>query len=161
MQLIASRHAISFMNIKNSLSILLVITGLIFPLFATATEPENNLLIGNAWIAEAPPVSKVMVAYLTFKNTGPKPMEITAASSDQYSSIEFHETIEKDGMATMIRHDSLTIPAHGQYELKPGGPHLMLFNPVKPIMAGDTVNITFGTSDNTAKTVSIAVKKAQ
>lgn len=149
------------MNNKNWLSLLLVFTGFIFPVYVTAAELEDNLLIENAWIAEAPPVSKVMVAYLTLKNTGAKPIEITSASSEQYSSIEFHETIHKDGMVTMVRHGSLIIPAHGEIELKRGGPHLMLFNPANRLIAGDTVTIVFTTSDNTIKTFSIAVKKAQ
>jgi copper(I)-binding protein len=149
------------MNIKNILLLLLAVTGFIVPLLSTATEPDDSLLVENAWIAEAPPVSKVMVAYMILKNIGQDDIEIISATSGMYSSIEFHETVYKDGMASMIHHESLTIPANGQFELKQGGPHLMLFNPVKPLTAGDTVNITFTTSGNTTKTVSVAVKKAQ
>ncbi|NOQ90179.1 MAG: copper chaperone PCu(A)C, partial [Gammaproteobacteria bacterium] len=77
------------------------------------------------------------------------------------SSIEFHETIHKDGMARMIRHGSLSIPADGRLELKRGGPHLMLFNPTKHLKAGDIVNIKLTTDNNTTKTISVTVKKAQ
>lgn len=149
------------MNRKIPESIILLVAALFSPLLTSATGVEKQLVIENAWIAEAPPVSKVMVAYMTLKNSGPDPMEIIHATSDMYSSIEFHETIEKDNMATMIRHKSLSIGANNTLELKPGGPHLMLFNPVRTLVAGDTVNITFTTIHNTAKTVSITVKKAQ
>ena len=129
-----------------------------------AAEDQNSndaLIIEQAWIAEAPPASKVMVAYMTIMNTGPTAIEITRAESENYSSIEFHETIHEDGMARMIRHDSLKISANSKLELKRGGPHLMLFNPVKPLTAGDTVDINLTTKDNNSLTITVTVEKAQ
>ncbi|MBT8118265.1 MAG: copper chaperone PCu(A)C [Gammaproteobacteria bacterium] len=122
---------------------------------------DATLIIQDAWIAEAPPVSKVMVAYMTIKNTGTSALEITRAESENYSSIEFHETIHEDGMARMVRHGSLKIPANSKLELKRGGPHLMLFNPVKALRAGDMVEIILTTKDNITKTITVIVKKAQ
>jgi copper(I)-binding protein len=148
------------MNTSTCASRILFILCFFSPLFAAASDNEATLVIENAWIAEAPPVSKVMVAYMTLKNTGTKDLQIISASSATYSSIEFHETIQKDGMATMIRHESLSIPASSTLELKRGGPHMMLFRPVKPLKNGDVVNIKLTTSDNTTKKVSVAVKKA-
>ena len=98
---------------------------------------------------------------MTVKNTGPKAIKITHAESDLYSSIEFHETIHQDGMARMVRHSSLNIPAGSSLELKRGGPHLMLFNPTKHLKAGDTVNIKLTTKTNKTKTILVTVKKAQ
>jgi copper(I)-binding protein len=130
-------------------------------LTGAAFAEEANLLVEDAWIAEAPPVSKVMVAYLTIINPGEEPIDITRAESDMYSSIEFHETRYEDGMARMISHDSLHIAPGSRLELKRGGPHFMLFNPTKHLSAGDSVNITLTTKNNETKTVSIPVKKAQ
>ncbi|NOQ69957.1 MAG: copper chaperone PCu(A)C [Gammaproteobacteria bacterium] len=145
------------MNYKFHTSLLLIT--LCF--FSSVYADDSTLLIEDAWIAEAPPVSKVMVAYMTVKNTGSNDIKIIRAESDLYSSIEFHETIHEDDMARMIRHDSLKISANNKLELKRGGPHLMLFNPTKRLKAGDTVNIKFTTNNNTTKTVSVAVKKVQ
>lgn len=132
------------------------------PLNAADIKNSNtSFVIQEAWIAEAPPVSKVMVAYMTIKNTGSTAIEIIKAESESYSSIEFHETVHEDGMARMIRHDSLKISADSKLELKRGGPHLMLFNPVKAFRAGDTVNINLTTKDNKNKTITVTVKKAQ
>ena len=122
---------------------------------------DNALIIQLAWIAEAPPVSKVMVAYMTIKNTGSTAIEIIKAESESYSSIEFHETVHEDGMARMIRHGSLKISADSKLELKRGGPHLMLFNPVNPLRAGDKVDINLTTKDNNRLTITVTVKKAQ
>ena len=137
--------------------LLLAISSLLNPVYAD----EKNLVIEEAWIAEAPPVSKVMVAYMTIKNTGSTAIEIIRAESDMYSSIEFHETVHEDGMARMVRYDSLTISASSKLELKRGGPHLMLFNPVKTLKAGDSVTIKLLTKDNMTISVSVPVIKAQ
>ena len=145
------------MNNKFFVTSLLLLTSL----SNLAVAAEAELRIEEAWIAEAPPVSKVMVAYMTIINTGPQTIDIIDADSDVYSSIEFHETVYEDGMARMIRHDSLNIPAGERLVLKRGGPHFMLFNPARQLSAGDTVDITLTTKNHETKTVSIAVKKAQ
>jgi len=138
---------------------------IILCLFAYSFKPvyakDASLSVENAWISEAPPVSRVMVAYMTLANTGSQAIEIVRAESDSYSSIEFHEPVHQDGMARMVRHDSLNIAANNKLELKRGGPHLMLFNPSKQLKAGDTVAIKFTTKNNTSKTIVVNVKKAQ
>ena len=143
---------------KNTLTILiLLIAGFINPLHAG----EADISVENAWIAEAPPVSKVMVAYMTINNTSDEAIDLTDAESDLYSSIEFHETIHEDGMARMVRWGKLTIPANGSIQLKRGGKHFMLFNPTKRLKAGDTVNIKLTLNNNITKTISVTVEKAQ
>lgn len=137
--------------------LLLALSNFILPVYAN----ESNIVIENAWIAEAPPTSKVMVAYMTLKNTGTEAIEIIRAESDLYSSIEFHETKYENGMAKMIRHESLNIATNSSLELKRGGPHLMLFNPTQRLKAGDRINIKLTTSNNETRNVSVAVKKAQ
>ena len=129
--------------------------------FAPVSAASDALVIENAWIAEAPPVSKVMVAYMSIKNTGSEDLEIIHAESDVYSSIEFHETIHEDDMARMIRHDSLQIDAHSSIELKRGGPHLMLFNPARRLKAGDEVEIELTLYNRQTISISVPVKKAQ
>jgi len=142
-------------NIYNTLRFLIFIFA--FPLQAN----ETNIRIENAWIAEAPPVSKVMVAYMTIKNLSDENIRISKAESALYSSIEFHQSTHENGMAKMIRYDALDIPAHGSLQLKRGAKHFMLFNPTQRLKAGDKVNITLSTDKNTSKTISVTVKKAQ
>lgn len=143
---------------KRYLSTLFILT-LFF--FKTASAGIAGLVIEQAWIAEAPPVSKVMAAYLTIRNTSSETINIIRAESESFSSIEFHETVHKDGLARMIRHDSLNIPADGELSLKRGGQHLMLFNPKKPFKAGDKVIIKLTTDNNSVETISVPVKKVR
>ena len=128
---------------------------------ASDNKPNTALSVDDAWIAEAPPNSHVMVGYITINNTTNDTIEIIKAESDLYSSIEFHETVHEDGMARMLRHGSLTIPAHGSTELKRGGKHLMLFNPKKHLTAGDNVAITLTTTDKTTMIINIKVEKSK
>jgi len=129
--------------------------------FAPVSAASNALSVDNAWIAEAPPVSKVMVAYMSISNSSDEDLEIIHASSDTYSSIEFHETVHENDMARMIHHDSLQIDAHSSIELKRGGPHLMLFNPTRRLKAGDNVEIELTLYNRQTITISVPVKKAQ
>jgi len=145
------------MNKKILSAFILFISSFSNQLFAD----EANINIENAWISEAPPVSKVMVAYMTIKNNSDKAIAITKAESNLYSSIEFHESIHENGMAKMIHYDTLNIPAHGSIQLKRSGKHFMLFNPVRYLKAGDTVDIKLNTDKNTTKTISVTVKKMQ
>ena len=149
------------MNFKLFNSLSLIILCFFSLAFKAVYAEELALSVKDAWISEAPPVSRVMVAYMTLKNTGTKDIEIISAESELYSSIEFHETIHEDGMARMVSYDSLKIAANRTLELKRGGAHLMLFNPRKRLKAGDSVNIKLTTKDNMSKTIAVKVKKAQ
>lgn len=143
---------------KITLATLALLTStFISPIFAN----EANITVEDAWISEAPPVSKVMVAYMTIINNGDKPIAITNAGSYTYSSIEFHETIHEDGMARMVRYGEIPIPAHGKVQFKRGGKHFMLFNPTKHLKAGDIVKMKLTTSDKKTKVISVPVEKAQ
>ncbi len=148
------------MKIPVLISLILFLFSFINFTYADGTNQETSLVIEDAWIAEAPPVSKVMVAYMTFKNTGAEAIKIIHAESDLYSSIEFHETIHDNGMVRMIRHDNLNIPANNKLELKRGGHHLMLFNPGKRLTTGNTVNIKLTTNNHKIITITVPVKKA-
>jgi len=149
------------MNPKTFTLLTILISGFIGPLYAEEYAEEAKLTVENAWISEAPPVSKVMVAYMTLNNTGNEAIDITKAESDLYSSIEFHETLHENGMARMVRWGELTVPANGSIQLKRGGKHFMLFNPTKHLKAGETVHIKLTTNNNTTKTILVTVKKAQ
>lgn len=129
------------------------------PLHTPLYAAESPLQIENAWVAEAPPVSRVMVAYMIFRNSGSESIKLVKAESDSFKNVEFHETTEKDGVAGMVYHESLSIPAGSKIELQRGGLHLMLFDPNRPLKAGDTVNFTFTTGDGRSITKTVKVRR--
>jgi copper(I)-binding protein len=100
-----------------------------------------DLVISDAWIREAPPGSAVLAGYLKITNRGTTQATVTGVSADDFSSVEIHRTVMENGMARMLSARQLDIPAGESFVLEPGGYHLMLFNPVRPLVAGDTVEL--------------------
>ena len=132
--------------------------GLLLLSACAIAEPE--LQIANAWIAEAPPASKVMAGYMDINNPVDTSLEITKVASADFSSIEIHRTVHENGMARMLRQTGITVPANGSFELKPGGYHLMMFNPVRAFKAGDSTQLIFTLADGNTARFDVTVKRA-
>ncbi len=126
----------------------------------TVFADNDKLSFKQVWIAEAPPVSKVLAAYMQIENTTDKDIQVVSVDTDAFSSTAFHRTIYKDGMASMQHQTSMNITAGSSLELKPGSFHMMLFNPVKPLSAGDKVLFTFALDNGEKIMVTATVKKA-
>lgn len=148
-----NQRAMNILNIRPSLL-------LAFTLLITPVANAADLDFENVWIAEAPPVSKVLAAYMDIKNPGKQNMKIVAASSEDFGKIELHRTIEADGMATMQQQHELLIPAGGELKLEPNSYHLMLFRPVKPLPAGTRSSFSFELANGKTIKIAAEVKKA-
>jgi len=111
---------------------------------SVTAHAADQLMVMNAWIPEMPPVSRVMAGFGRFINQTNKDIEITGLSSPDFGRIEMHLSKEVDGMARMIPQKSLVVQPKASLELKHGSYHLMLFNPVKRLKAGDSaiINMT-------------------
>ncbi len=121
---------------------------------------ENRLEIDHAWIAEAPPVSKVMAAYMEIENESPRDRLATSMDCQEFDRAEFHQTVESDGIASMKHQQNLTVPADSEIMLKPGGYHIMLFNPARRLQAGDQTQCSMSFDDGTRIEFDLIVKKA-
>jgi hypothetical protein len=137
---------------------LLVLT--LAPCHAAEASDAARIQLENAWIAEAPPLSKVMAGYMKIQNPGKQPVAIEKITSADFSSIEIHRSVEKDGIARMERQDGINIAAGSQFELAPGGYHLMMFKPKKPFHAGDRSQLIFTFVDGNSAAFDVVVKKA-
>lgn len=102
---------------------------------------DSGLQVSEPWIREAPPTSRVLAAYLTLVNTGDNTMTVTAISSPDFKNAEIHRTVIEAGVARMLPVKQLEVPAGGQLMLEPGGHHLMLFDPLRTLTAGETVTL--------------------
>jgi copper(I)-binding protein len=119
-----------------------------FLLFITAltfTPPTNasdiGLMATGAWVRLAPPTLRTHGGYLTISNHGAEPQELVGASSGNYEMVMVHLSQVVDGVATMQHLESVEVPAGGKAEFKPGGLHLMLMGPKKPLEKGGMVPI--------------------
>lgn len=119
---------------------------------------NQQINVQQAWIPEAPPVSKVMAAYMLIKNNGDSVITITGASSPDFGAIEFHQTIHRDNKASMVREKELHIPAKKNLHLHPGSYHMMLFDPTRKLVAGDICIITLTLSDASKVNIEVKIK---
>ncbi len=126
---------------------------------ATSSFAGKPIQLVAPWIAEAPPTSKVMAAYMDIENLDAEPVEINKISSDAFSSIEIHRSIEDHGVARMTRQTSIHIAGHGHFTLEPGGYHLMMFNPKKRFTTGDTIRLNFNFIKGDSAAFDVAVQK--
>ncbi len=121
---------------------------------------DDKLEIDDAWIAEAPPVSKVMAAYMEIENETRQDRQATSMQCKEFERAEFHRTVDKDGMARMEHQQVLNIPANSELELEPGGYHIMLFNPARPLKAGDKTDCSMKFDDGTTINFDLEIRKS-
>lgn len=130
-------------------------------LFSCTASNEGPITIENTWIREAPPGASAMAGYMKINNISSSDLILQAAKSPDYNAIEFHRSVEKDGMWRMIRHPELAIEAKSSLELKPGDYHLMLFSPKRQLKDGDQVDINLAFNDGTDIDIIVPVVKPQ
>ncbi|MBF0380431.1 MAG: copper chaperone PCu(A)C [Magnetococcales bacterium] len=132
-------------------------------LFGLVTTPAmaGGIQVEGAWVRAAPPTVKILAAYMTIKNVGDTSKTVVGAHSPQFAKVEFHESLIRNGMATMIARDSLAISAGGEAVLSPGGYHMMLIAPQRRINVGDKIAINLHFSDGTGYQVIANVMKSK
>ena len=116
-------------------------------LIARTLLPEGSTPVSgfNGSIPQLPPGMSVMAGYIKLQNPNKVPVLITSLSSTLFNRVEIHKTISKNGMLSMQKQNTLIIPANGSVILKPGGLHLMLIGPKRPLRLNETVIILIKT----------------
>jgi copper(I)-binding protein len=110
----------------------------------------------NAWARRTPPMAQQeqgshggsalspgnSAVYITFSNHGSEPDALVSAATDIATTVELHETVEKDGKMVMQPRLQFDVAAGGTLEMKPGSYHIMLLGLKQALKPGDTVNVT-------------------
>ena len=114
----------------------------LFP--ASAHEYEaGSLHIEHPWARATPPRAGVAGAYMVIENHGTEGDRLLGGSTDAAGKVQIH-SMTMDGGVMKMRQltDGLELPAGETITLAPGGYHLMLVDPVKPLKEGERVPIT-------------------
>ena len=138
-----------------------LITVCITAMSACNQSPVATIEITDAWIREAPPGASVMAGYMRIINTTENEIILQQASSPKFKAIEFHRSIENNGVYKMVPHLHLHIAANSTFELKPNDYHLMMFSPSNNLKEGDLVEIDLQFSGQKIISTSVPVKKAE
>lgn len=126
---------------------------LLFLSFLSTAMAGPAVEVEAPWIREAPPTSTVLAAYMVLKNTGDTARTITRIDSPDFRDAQIHRTVVEDGVAKMLPVEQLPLPVGGSVTLEPGGLHLMLFDPQRPLRDGDNVILVIHESDGDSVTV--------
>ena len=125
-----------------------------------AIAGDLGMVSSNAWVREGPPGIRMMAAYLKLENHSTDKRTLRGASSAAFHSVEVHTTIIENDVASM-RHVPELVIAPGEFaKLKPGGMHLMLMGPVKPLKSGDTVEIQLDFGESGKLSVKFPVRRS-
>ena len=139
-------------------SLPLLLAGLLGASAAHAGQADHVHTTG-AWI-RVMPASLPAGGYVTLRNDGDQPVVLDGASSAAYGSVMLHESSTDTGMGRMRMVDRLTVPAHGQVALAPGGYHFMLMDAAKAVQPGQTVRITLQFADGSTLATDFLAKPA-
>ncbi|MDH5471496.1 MAG: copper chaperone PCu(A)C [Gammaproteobacteria bacterium] len=137
----------------------LILTIFILSLISTSSY-AHHLIVRNAWIPEAPPVTSVMAAFMSIENSSKRDIEIISISSRDFDRIEMHLSKEDNGIARMIPQATLTIPANGKLTLEHGSYHLMLYKPRRPLKDGDTSELVIKLDSGDSFKVEFTIEKS-
>jgi hypothetical protein len=87
--------------------------------------------------------SNATAGYVNIKNDGTEEVTLILKKVEGFKAVETHETLEESGQMMMKKVESFKIAAGSTLELKPGGRHLMLFDPEKTMKEGSRLKVTF------------------
>jgi copper(I)-binding protein len=129
--------------------------------FAVASTAQaagaNAVSAKNAWVRWLPN-NLPAAGYVTLVNASDKPVDLVDISSNDYGDAMLHQTVSNGSSQKMVMVDKLTVPAHGQVAIAPGGYHVMLEDAKHKIAPGDTVHLTLKFSDGETLDTPFAVK---
>ncbi len=130
----------------------------------------GGLTLVDGWMRSKevlPPTATGMATDMTMTgifgmltNATDKDITVTGGSSPVAGMVELHETVPGDGGAMVMRPKAggFVVPAHGTFELKPGGNHIMLMKMASMPKIGTAVEVTLQTSIGVVKFTGIPAR---
>lgn len=120
---------------------------------------KGNIQIDHPWSREAPPTATVIAGFFQLKNNSDVDDFLIDATTPVAKRVEIHTHEMADGMMKMKQIDSVKIAAKQTEMFKPGGYHLMIFNPEKAYKEGDRFPMTLTFKHAGKVEVEMAVEK--
>ncbi len=122
---------------------------------ACALPALADVTVRDAWIRGTIPGQKVSGAFMQLTSTADA--ALVEASSPSAKFVEIHEMKKEGDVMKMRAIDRLALPAGKSVALTPGGYHMMLFDLIAPLKAGDVVPLTLTLEDATGRRSTVVV----
>lgn len=143
--------------LRSALALSALATGLVaLPAAQAAAAPAaagvqaSKIQVTGAFTRQMPPGAPAMGGFLVVKNLHAGALVLVGAESSAFNKVELHETRSEGGMMRMVALPTVSIPAGGSFEFKPGAAHLMLIGPKGSPKAGEKLPVTLLFGNGTA-----------
>lgn len=123
------------------------------------TACTRGLSVSDAWIRLLPG-DLPAAGYFVLDNDSDRAATLVGASAPSFERVEVHQSVERQGVQTMIHMDAVGIRPHETLRFEPGGYHLMLMRPRRALAVGDVEPVTLRLADGTELTIDFAVRSA-
>ena len=131
---------------------------LLFAFALVAVPASAQVSIEDPWSRATAPGAKVGAGYFTIRNQSGKADKLLGASSPAAARVETHVVEQQGDVMRMREVKGYDVPAKGSFELKPGGPHLMLVDIRRPLKEGDKVPLVLRFQNAGEVKVELAVR---
>ncbi|MAD74261.1 MAG: hypothetical protein CML20_05595 [Rheinheimera sp.] len=101
-----------------------------------------ELIVADGQVRVPMPGRTVTAGYFTIQNNTAETVSLTAVKSSAFERAELHQHSHQDGVMRMEQIPHIAIEANTSVTLQPGGLHLMLFDPLQPLLVGESVNLS-------------------
>jgi len=125
---------------------------------APSAHTAATVSVSDPWVRLPPPAANVAAGYVQLHN-GSGSDRLLSASSSAFAEVQIH-AMRMDGevMRMEALPDGLALPEGRTTVLQPGGYHLMLLTPKRPLSVGQTVRIRLQFARSAAQVVEFTVR---
>lgn len=116
---------------------------IMLPLIGLAQSMERplNLVVEGAWVRLLPPTVTSTALYFVLTNASDVPIVLEGVTLDWADRVEFHETLQMDGMMQMVPLVDLQVAPGETVHFAPGGKHVMIMAMQKSLREGEHLPI--------------------
>lgn len=104
-------------------------------------------VIEKPWVRAAPPGASSLAGYLVLRNPCTAAIEVSDVESRDFGMPMIHRSEVVDGVSRMRPAGKLVVPPGGALRFEPGGLHLMLMKPLRPLAEGDQASVRLVLAD--------------
>lgn len=137
----------------------IVLCGVLGALCCLDASACNGLVMEHAWLRQPPPGSAVAAAYFEARNDGAQTLTIQTVSSADFKRAMLHTTRVIDGRAEMRPQGDIELAPGARFSAAPGGAHIMLFEPLRPLIEGSALTLELRCSDGEPLKVALPVRR--
>jgi copper(I)-binding protein len=111
-----------------------------------ACQQKKEIRVTGGWVRLSAVRANPSAAYFTLHG-GAKDATLVSVTSPVAIRAEMHESMNTGGMMSMAPLKTVTLPASGTIEFKPGGKHVMLYYVNPGVKPGWTMDLRYTFAD--------------